>query len=67
MVVAANTSPVLFDETLNVLKFSAIAKQIVLETPIKKVKPKKKSRFSILASQPHASICWDAPPQGWFL
>ncbi|XP_034253086.1 kinesin-like protein KIF20A [Thrips palmi] len=63
MIVAANTSPVLFDETLNVLKFSAIAKQIVLETPIKKVKRKKKSRFSILASQPHATILWDAPPQ----
>lgn len=66
MIVNANTSPMLFDETVNVLNFSAIAKQIVLETPIKRAKrPEKKSRFSIMVSQPnpHGTICWDAPPQ----
>ncbi|KAJ1532393.1 hypothetical protein ONE63_000993 [Megalurothrips usitatus] len=66
MIVNANTSSVLFDETVNVLKFSAIAKQIVLETPIKKSKPPtKKSRFSIMVSRPnpHGTICWDAPPE----
>lgn len=67
MVVNANMSPVLYDETVNVLKFSAIAKLIVLEAPIKKSKPPiKKSRFSIMVSRPnpHGTICWDAPPQG---
>lgn len=64
MVVNVNTAPILFDETVNVLKFSAIAKQIVLETPIKKSKPvAKKSRFSLMVTRPnhHGTICWDAP------
>ncbi|KAK3922876.1 Kinesin-like protein KIF20A [Frankliniella fusca] len=64
MLVNVNPTPILFDETVNVLKFSAIAKHIVLETPIKKSKPAaKKSRFSIMVTRPnhHGTICWDAP------
>ena len=69
MIVNANMSPVLYDETVNVLKFSAIAKQIIFEAPIKKAKaPVKKSHFSIMfyKPNPHGTMCWDLPPEGLF-
>lgn len=69
MIVNANMSPVLYDETVNVLKFSAIAKQIIFQAPIKKPKAVKKSRFSIMVSRPnpHGTICWDEAPEGLFV
>ncbi|EEB20030.1 rabkinesin-6, putative [Pediculus humanus corporis] len=66
LIVNVTTEPNLFDETLNVLKFSAIAQKIVPQNIFAKPKvmrPLKKSRFSRFVTQSSYmgnTIDWDA-------
>ncbi|KAG8231594.1 hypothetical protein J437_LFUL012286, partial [Ladona fulva] len=52
MIVNINQSPLLFDETINVLKYSAVAQEIVLK-PLEIIKPppKRKTRFSVFVDK----------------
>lgn len=65
MIVNVTTEPNLFDETLNVLKFSAIAQQIVPKNVFvkpRRILPAGKSRFSRLVAKSRESskmIDWD--------
>lgn len=66
LIVNINPLPNFYNETLNVLKFCAIAKKIVIE-PKQKIRKKRSSRFSSIVSQSIKTVTdWDIEIQSLF-
>ncbi|CAH1784367.1 unnamed protein product [Owenia fusiformis] len=65
MIVNINQCATMFDETLHVCKFSAIAKQIKVEQEVEKVRPKPRAKGITMAlnqsSRVRPSIAWATP------
>lgn len=70
MVVNISQAPYLFDESMTVLKFAAIASNITIEEPkepkIEKPKPARRTRFSMMLEQKNplmgrGSVNWEKP------